>query len=193
MDRNRKNFCQMLDSDGVFSEFWIKGNTMRKKILFILLGAMTAGTTYGQMELAPSVLASAGGYGEGSSITLSWTLGELAVTTLSGNTMILTQGFQQPAIWGVGINRMESGTEISVFPNPVMDELNILFNTGLPGDFILEVQDVTGRMISQLQYGQVRPGDRVILNMSEYLSGIYFLQIRSSDGKQVHVSGLRKL
>jgi hypothetical protein len=45
---------------------------------------------------AQQVIASAGGYYEGETVTLSWTLGEPVTETFSGGGVILTQGFQQP-------------------------------------------------------------------------------------------------
>ncbi len=47
-------------------------------------------------SVSPQVVASGGDYFEGSSVSLSWTLGEIATETLSNGNIILTQGFQQP-------------------------------------------------------------------------------------------------
>jgi len=45
---------------------------------------------------AQQVIASSGGYYEGETVSLSWTLGEPVTETFSGGGVILTQGFQQP-------------------------------------------------------------------------------------------------
>jgi hypothetical protein len=45
---------------------------------------------------AQQVIASAGGYSVGETVSLSWTLGEPVTETFSGGGIILTQGFQQP-------------------------------------------------------------------------------------------------
>jgi len=44
------------------------------------------------------VVASSGDYYEGANISLSWTLGEIAIETYDNGSNILTQGFQQPGI-----------------------------------------------------------------------------------------------
>ena len=49
-------------------------------------------------SVSPEVVASAGNYFEGTGVSLSWTLGELATETFSNGSIILTQGFQQPII-----------------------------------------------------------------------------------------------
>jgi len=146
-----------------------------------------------QVTLAPVVLASGGGYGENGNIKISWTLGELAVTTLKGDNMMLTQGFQQPFEIEVGIHKEKISWGISVYPNPVGEKLHIRFHIENPGDFILEIQDVTSRLICQEQQKQIYPGDIIILNTSTYTSGVYFLKILTPDGMQVQVTCLNKL
>ena len=107
--------------------------------------------------------------------------------------MMLTQGFQQPFDVGVGIQKNETSWDITAYPNPVGNELRIQFNIQKTGDYLLEVQDVTGRLISQEQRKQVNPGDIIILNTSFYTNGIYFLKVLTPDRQQVQVTSLRKL
>ncbi len=166
---------------------------MRKYLfLFVCILFMITGIN-AQVILTPSVISSGGGYGENGNISISWTLGELAVTTLKGESMLLTQGFQQPFDIGDGIRKDEVSWDISVYPNPVKDELRIRFNIENAGDFLLEIQDVAGRLIRQEQRKQISTGDIVILNTSTCADGIYFLKILTPDRQQVQVISLRKL
>jgi hypothetical protein len=166
---------------------------MRKSISLLSLMFLTVAALSAQIQLAPSVVASAGDHYVGDNISISWTLGELAVTTLTGGDMILTQGFQQPFDTDVSIKENEVNWGISVYPNPVGDELRIRFETEKPGDFLIEVQDVTGRLISQVQHKQVNPGDIILVNTSSYTTGVYFLKVLTPDHKQMQVTSLRKL
>jgi urease accessory protein UreH len=166
---------------------------MRKSIPILISLLFTAFALQGQ-TLTPSVISSGGGYFEGENMSISWTLGELAVTTLSSGDLILTQGFQQPFDLDVGTrdnNNLSWG--ISVYPNPVGDQLRIRFDISDPGDYLIEVQDVTGRLVSQLLYKQVNPGDIILLNTSGYATGVYFLKVMTGDHTQVQVTSLRKL
>ena len=168
---------------------------MRKSIslLTIIFFAVSAISAQ-DYKLSPSVVASGGGYAEGDNISISWTLGELAVTTLTGSDMILTQGFQQPFDIDVtGIDKNEVQWGISVYPNPVGDELQIRFDIETQGDFFIELQDITGRVIRQEQYRQVNPGDIVLINTADYTHGVYFLKVMTTDRQQVQVTSLRKL
>ena len=66
---------------------------MKTKILSILFFAATILCTAQSIER--DVVASSGDYFEGTNISLSWTLGEIATETYSSGNIILTQGFQQ--------------------------------------------------------------------------------------------------
>lgn len=65
------------------------------KRIEIILAALTIVMLCFQAK-AQQVIATAGGYSIGETVTLSWTLGEPITETLAGDEVILTQGFQQP-------------------------------------------------------------------------------------------------
>lgn len=147
-----------------------------------------------EISLEPSVIASAGGYAENGNISLSWTLGEIAVTTLYGDNMILTQGFQQPYTLGTSINLNDNvDWNIKAFPNPVRSELKIEFDLNKGDDFWIEIQDVTGRTIQLKQHKEVQSGDIITVDMSEFKYGVYFFKIFTPDRKQMRVLSIRKI
>jgi len=146
-----------------------------------------------QMILSPTVLAPAGGHDQSANYTLSWRLGEVAVTTLNGNNLILTQGFQQSFGLDVGIRERVTDLGIRVYPNPVKNELFIRFGSEKESDYLLEIEDVTGRIMLQQSYSRVEPGDILRINTSAFSSGVYFLRIISSDLNRMQVTGIRKL
>ncbi|HCQ29485.1 MAG TPA: hypothetical protein DIU39_04300 [Flavobacteriales bacterium] len=70
---------------------------MKTKIILLTTFALSFGfCTIAQTTLERSVISSAGNYSEQSSVWLSYTVGEPVVFTGNGNSVILTQGFQQP-------------------------------------------------------------------------------------------------
>jgi hypothetical protein len=146
-----------------------------------------------QLSIEPSVVASSGNYYESSSMTISWTVGELAITTLTGNNLILTQGFQQPTIMGTGIDKDEFDGKIFVYPNPVQNELFVRFDVERSGNYILELQDVTGRIMSQTMQKPINPGDIIKLNTSAFSPGMYLLRVITTDGRNIQVTSIRKL
>lgn len=166
---------------------------MRKIVMFISCALLAGQLAMAQsVQLSPTVIASAGNYSEAGGISLSWTLGEVAVSTLSNGNLVLTQGFQQSFLEDVGFSMDPILWQIIAYPNPVTDELRIQFDVPDPTDFLVEIQDVTGRLLSQEQYKQVIPGDVVPVEMSSFREGIYFFRISTSDRKQVRVISITK-
>jgi hypothetical protein len=73
---------------------------------------------------SPEVIATAGGFFTGTSLTQSWTIGESITETFSGSSIIATQGFQQP---GNELAKLLRGT--LVYKNSVatpMNNVNVL-------------------------------------------------------------------
>jgi len=77
-------------------------------------------------ELKPVILSTAGTSYQGSSITIDWTLGELAITRVSNSNDQITQGFHQPTYTITKVNTLtEDIGRIKVFPNPTSDWLQM--------------------------------------------------------------------
>lgn len=145
------------------------------------------------IELSPTVIASAGNYSEAGGISLSWTLGELAVTMLEQGDIVLTQGFQQSFLKDVGFGLHPINWQIAAYPNPVVDNLRIQFDMPETRDFIIEIQDIHGRVISQQQHLQVLSGNVITVEMSSYSYGVYLFRISTTDRQQSRVLGITKL
>ena len=166
---------------------------MRKRIFFILAAIFFTICSFSQITSEPSVIASGGAYVEAETMSISWTLGELATTTLTGGDMILAQGFQQPFDFGTGISTKELTWSITAYPNPVTDALFVKFDIDGVKEFWIEIQDVTGRVISLEQQKEIFPGDVVQLNTSNFTYGVYFLKVFTPDREQSQVLSIRKL
>ena len=132
-------------------------------------------------------------YAKTETMSISWTLGELATTTLSGSDMILTQGFQQPIDVWTGIFPEEVKWSITAYPNPVTDALYVKFDIDIAREFWIEIQDVTGRVISLELKKEVLPGDVIQLNTSTFSYGVYFLKVFTPDKEQSQVLSISKL
>jgi len=74
----------------------------------------------------------------------------------------------------------------------VRDALRIQFDVPDPSDFMVEIQDASGRLLSQEQYSQVHPGDVIPVEMSSFSEGVYFFRISNTDRKQVRVISITK-
>jgi hypothetical protein len=145
-------------------------------------------------DLKQQVLASAGGYNISgdNSISLSWTLGELVITTVEsgGGDLILTQGFQQTkmAITAVKVNK-DLGIEVTVFPNPTSELVNIKFTAPLDGETLMFLTAPDGR---QVMNSKIEPGMMLKqIDIHDLAAGTYYLRIQN--GLKYNVYKILKL
>jgi hypothetical protein len=72
---------------------------------------------------------------------------------------------------GVGINNI-SATEVSVYPNPASNVLNVTSNENMTG-FNLEMYDVVGRVV----ISQILEGNSNAINIAKLANGTYVYKI----------------
>jgi hypothetical protein len=109
-----------------------------KNLLFVI--AICTCTISFAQSLSPEVIASAGGYASAGGISLSYTVGEMAmVETFTSSNTILTQGFHQPE---QNITRILEAEQtdfgsFAVYPNPATTE--VFFGYEFPQEGRIEV------------------------------------------------------
>jgi hypothetical protein len=144
-----------------------------KHYLLILLIALCS--TFLQ---AQEVVTTAGSYGETTSGSLSWTIGEPVIETITNETNTLTQGFQQSKLTVTTINDLKvSGIELSVYPNPTNSFLSIEVKTDKQRDFLLSLFDLNGRLILQKKMA----GNKQTIKMQNYKPGTYILKVTEAN------------
>ncbi|MEA1887903.1 MAG: T9SS type A sorting domain-containing protein [Bacteroidota bacterium] len=154
-------------------------------IFYVLL--LSAGLN--AQDVKQQVVSSAGGYDISSdnSMSLSWTLGELVISTAeaAGGDLILTQGFQQSKLLVTGINlNPEHEIDVILFPNPAKDILNIRFSEPLNGETMIFLSGPDGRLIDT---EIIKPGVLVKeINMQKYPAGNYFIRMKNGDKHNVY-------
>lgn len=113
--------------------------------------------------------------------SLSWTIGEDITETFGTSSPILTQGFQQSDDSTANIPESGFENQIIVYPNPGNDQINILFNTGDVSEVIIQLFDVTGRLILREKTSTlVSP---YTININSVSSTFYYLIISKPDDK----------
>lgn len=164
------------------------------KRILSLLTALFLFFSLNAQDVEQHVISSAGSYDVAgdNSISLSWTLGELVVTTVqSGDaSLILTQGFQQSKLIIDGIElHPELDVEVTVYPNPARDMVYIKFAEELKGETMIYLSGPDGRLI----YNEaLLPGELIKqIDMNRYPSGTYFLRIQN--GNRLNVYKIIKL
>lgn len=133
-------------------------------------------------SLSPEVIASAGDHFATASAQMSWTLGEPVIETYTSPTTQLTQGFHQTNLTIVAVHAPAPAFQVRVYPNPTADRVNIEAQVSSPA-FSVELSDAEGRALliqSAAQQALLRN-----LDLSSYSAGVYYLRLRSQDGKTI--------
>ena len=172
---------------------------MRSSRFFSLLTALalTAGAARAQtVQLTPRTLAAGGARGVGTTVVLTYTIGQPFAASLAsaGATFRLTQGFQQPLLSGptsrpapaVTAGRQPTTLEVSVYPNPTPDRLHVQFTAGateLPATLTAVFADAAGRTVLRQPFSP--SAGLTTLDLSALPEGTYLLLVQDGAGHQL--------
>lgn len=151
------------------------------KILPFAFGLLLSVGVLGQQAIRHDVLASAGGFGKSGDISLSWTLGELVVHTLTSQdgSLILTQGFQQSKLTVTGIeDALGEMVEVKIYPNPTEAMIQVLFASPLEEEVTIQLFDADGRMLLMEKLPVLTELKQ--LNLQDYMPGEFYLKVVTS-------------
>ncbi|MBK7466376.1 MAG: T9SS type A sorting domain-containing protein [Saprospiraceae bacterium] len=119
-------------------------------------------------NLSPTVVNSSGGFVKNANHSLEWSLGELAVSTVTNNSNMLTQGFIQPFTIMVGTSDKARDYKIAYFPNPIEDILYLI--TDHEDILSIQIHDLLGRLIQNSDFSQS-------INLQHLKTGIYNISL----------------
>lgn len=142
------------------------------KLLFILTAYSTSTSFSG--VTAQEVIGSSSGYYETPAMSVSWTLGETVVETLANDNIILTQGFNQGNLSITDISdNLLADFNMSVYPNPAKDIVNLKTTGGNPGQLKAEIYDFSGSKVfsSETFYGNTQ------INIERLPASEYILRV----------------
>ncbi|MBZ0207360.1 MAG: hypothetical protein K8H89_13645, partial [Flavobacteriales bacterium] len=138
-------------------------------------------------SISPSVIGSAGSSGTVGGTTVSWTVGETAVTTLDNGSNILTQGFHQPeALGGCLGNQVVVAINTDGNPDQITWEITNSGNTVIASGGPTAGQ--SNMLVSQTVCLGTTPssacyGFRLMDSFGDGLNGVGNWQLRTTDGK----------
>ena len=125
---------------------------------------------------------STGGNAIGSGGTVAYSVGQVVYTTNTGSNGSVAQGVQQPyEILTVGINENEPKITLSVFPNPVADNLMLQVNDFEHSTLYFQLCDAQGKQISK---GQVT-SKQTQINTASLATATYFIHVVNQENKKV--------
>jgi len=125
------------------------------------------------------IITTAGEYSEKDDGSLSWTIGETIVETLTDGTNVLTQGFQQGNLEVISIiGEKELGYSFKVYPNPVIGYLTIETDKD-----ILEFSlfDINGKLVLT----DKTTGNSKTIDLTNLPSGNYILKTGNAETHKI--------
>ena len=129
-------------------------------------------------SITPQVFATAGNYYAVGNSSLSFTIGEIAGTTLSSSTNKITQGFQQPSYTATAISEVQNPVyDLTIYPNPASNDVTVLNNgNSFSPNAQLFMVDVLGRKLITVTLNSKQTN----INLQQLAAGTYFIVIEEN-------------
>lgn len=124
---------------------------------------------------AQSVISSGG---NGGNSAVSYTIGEAIISGGATATYQITQGFQQPNLWGVKLEEQEL-FELIAFPNPVASHLTLESTFTIKHPYRLTLHSADGKLILESALTE----NTMQLDFSAYAAGTYTLIVYDLEGQ----------
>ena len=140
--------------------------------------------------LERQVIASAG-----SSVTsplqLDYTVGEIAVTTVTAGSTVFTQGFQQPYFVVIPGNNIFP--YLIIYPNPARGDALARFILPAPSAMNISIYNVAGQLITREKINYTGGEMQYVIKSGRFIAGSYFIHFALSDGSATVAKQLVKL
>lgn len=142
---------------------------MNNKTLLFFLSLIASSSITAQIITAGTISSFAGSVNN-STISINYSVGEVAIKTISNSSVSLTQGFLQPKlVITTGIVEVSDNDDVLVYPNPSVDYVFIKSN-----DLVTwEIFDSSGKSILI--------GDTTKIETNQLANGIYYMELLSKN------------
>ena len=142
---------------------------MNNKILLFFLSLIGSSSISAQIITAGTISSFAGSVNN-STISINYSVGEVAIKTISNSSVSLTQGFLQPKlVITTGIVEVSDNDDVLIYPNPSVDYVFIKSN-----DLVTwEIFDSSGKSILI--------GDTTKIETNQLANGIYYMELLSKN------------
>lgn len=124
-----------------------------KKVLLPIAILILWSVGISAQKVYPQILSSAGNSNQTNTMTIEWTLGELSITTISGPTTMITQGFHQPRYVITALDEiLETLGKINVYPNPTTDIVYMEMAFDKVRSVQVGLTDLSGKLLFKKKY-----------------------------------------
>ncbi|HEY0031250.1 MAG TPA: FG-GAP-like repeat-containing protein [Bacteroidia bacterium] len=91
-----------------------------------------------------------------------------------------------------GITSLSENNGVMIYPNPASTEVNVAFGYNMNSTTVVEMTDVTGRLVKTQSFENPVQGQTVKIDVSEMKAGSYFITIKNDTQKLVQKLVLTK-
>ena len=149
-----------------------------KTIFAILISCLTISSV-----LAQSNIVTAGGDAASSSGSVSYSIGQIDFQYTSSADYSVSEGVQQTYSFdtALSIDDIQYDFQLSIWPNPSADEMNIEYTTSYELPLSLTVTDVKGAVVANRSVTQ----GQYSFNVNTWAAGTYYISL--SNGEAVKI------
>ena len=157
---------------------------------FFLFSVFLTGPLVSKSQsLSQNVISCGGGFGDNSTYSLSYSIGEPEINSWSLTNCYISEGFEQGALYIKTVPVFS----ISISPNPVYNQLSVNFLVDSTTFLYGQIYNMAGIMLENINFGQVERGTVQLLDFSIFHNGIYLLKIITVSGKELQIFKVVKL
>lgn len=137
-------------------------------------------------QISPFVVNAAGKHFSNSTASITFNIGEVAITKIGDSNNSITQGFLQPKATLVSVNESSSTVEFLAFPNPATEMITVT-SSNYSDAVTVQLIDHMGRVVlnSSVQNNTV--------SLTDVSVGIYKLLILDKDQKIIDRKTITKI
>ena len=150
-----------------------------KSIPIVLLGIGFLSAGFVQAQQSANA---AGGDATGSGGSVAYSIGQVVYTANTSPSGTVSQGVQQAyEIFLIGINETELNSSLSVFPNPILDNLTLQISDYNNEKLSFHLYDLQGKLLNKEQI----IAEQTQINTSSLPPATYFIEVLNQENKHV--------
>ena len=126
----------------------------------------------------------AGGDATGSGGSVAYSVGQVVYTANNSPSGTVSQGVQQAyEIYSVGIKETELNISLSIFPNPIVENLILQISDYNNEKLSFQLYDIQGKLVNK---GQII-AEQTQINTSSLPPATYFIHVVNQDNKKIQL------
>ncbi len=152
------------------------------KTVITLISLLFVQFSFSQLSIKKSSIDSGGEISQNGNTFMLYTIGEVVVNENTTTTLQISEGFINPDMLKyLDIEDYQLDTEISVYPNPTVDIVNINFSQ--TGQYEVQLFDHQGRLVKKQESNSVQE----VIDFSDLPCAQYTLLIKNQSSKSIKV------